>query len=275
MKKDIRLIAFDLDETLLYSDKTLPEENRLALLEAARAGMEIVPATGRIFCGLPEFIRELPFHYAIYANGAQVVARETGECLYDAYMPNALALRLMAFLDTLPVAYDCYLDGTAYMAKNFYDDLGHYIATPVYLKMVKGMRHAVEYLPDLVKQTGLPVQKAQLFTADHARKAEYMRLLTERFPELSVTTSTPDNLEINAKSANKGEALLALCKKLGLSRKQAMAFGDGLNDVSMIEAAGLGVAMKNACPEVLRVADHVTLTNNEAGVAAAIRKFCF
>lgn len=275
MKKDIRLIAFDLDETVLNSDKTLSEENRKALVKAAEAGIEIVPATGRIFCGLPECIRALPHNYAIYANGAIVTDVRTGETLYDALIPNGRALELFRFLDTLPVAYDCYLDGTAYMAKEFLDNIETYIATPVYVKMVRGMRTAVPYLPDYVKERGLPLQKMQAFTADHTRKPELMRLLAERFPDYSFTTSTPDNIEINVKKANKGDALLALCAHLGLSPEQAMAFGDGLNDIAMLKAAGTGVAMANACPDAMEAADLVTLTNNEAGVAAAIREYCF
>lgn len=275
MKKDIRLITFDLDETLLNSDKTLSAENRQTLIKAAEAGIEIVPATGRIFFGLPDFIRSLPLHYAIFANGAEVMDMRTGRCLYQAYLSNARALELMRFLDTQPVVYDCYLDGTAYMTQDFLDSIERYISTPIYVKMVSSMRTGVPNLPEYVRKRGLPLQKAQAFLPDRAYKQVLMGLLEEKFPDLSITSSIPDNIEINLKSANKGAALLALCDHLNLPYEQSMSFGDGLNDISMIKAAGLGVAMANAHPDVLKAADYVTLTNNEAGVAAAIRKFCF
>lgn len=275
MKKDIRLIAFDLDDTLLNTDKTLSEENRLALCRASAAGIYIVPATGRIFCGLSDCVRALPLDYTISANGAEVTDIKTGGRLYNAFLSNERALELMHFLDPLPVAYDCYLDSKAYMARYFYDRLDTFIVTPPYLKLVRGMRNIVPYLPDFVKEKGLPVQKAHLFAADPKLKAEMKELLEREFPDLCITSSAPENLEINVKKANKGDALLALCEHLHLSPEQTMAFGDGLNDVSMLKAAGIGVAMANAGEDVKAAADHVTLSNNEAGVAAAINLFCF
>lgn len=274
-KKDIRLIAFDLDETLLNTDKTLSEENRQALLRASEAGIYIVPATGRIFCGMPECVRELPLRYTIAANGALVTEVGTDNVIYNAYLPNERTVALMKYFDTLPVAYDCYMDGKSYMAKQFIDDIERYIGTPAYIALTRWLRTPVPYLPDHVQKLGIPVQKVQLFTRDPVLKEEVMKGLSERFPDLCVTTSTPENVEISDKRATKGAGLLALCGYLGISPDQVMAFGDGLNDIPMLKEAGIGVAMANACEQVRAVADHITLSNNESGVAAAIRKFCF
>jgi Cof subfamily protein (haloacid dehalogenase superfamily) len=90
------------------------------------------------------------------------------------------------------------------------------------------------------------------------------------FSGIAVSSSVPRNVEINREDATKGRALLALAKHLGLRREQVMAFGDGLNDIAMIENAGVGVAMGNAVDEVRRVADKITATNDEDGVAAVI-----
>ena len=84
-----------------------------------------------------------------------------------------------------------------------------------------------------------------------------------------------DNVEINQAHANKGEALMALAAHLGIPRESVMSFGDGLNDLSMLRAAGTGIAMANACPEAKEAADHITLSCDEDGVAAAIETFCF
>lgn len=80
-----------------------------------------------------------------------------------------------------------------------------------------------------------------------------------------------NNLEINAEAATKGNALLWLADHLGIAREETMAFGDGENDISMLKAAGIGIAMGNASDQVKAAADEVTLTNEQAGVAAAIR----
>ena len=100
-----------------------------------------------------------------------------------------------------------------------------------------------------------------------------MRKILAEIPEVLVTSSLPNNLEINAVGADKGGALLRLAELLGIRREETMAFGDGENDMSMLRMAGLGVAMENAEDHVKAAADYVTVTNNEAGVAAALRKF--
>ena len=116
MKKDIRIIALDLDGTLLNSDKELTERGYRALEAAAAKGIEIVPTTGRFYGGMPEVIRDLPFvNYAITINGAQVANVCTGEVLYRAEIPWQRAVELMEYLDTLPVVYDCYLGNGAFM----------------------------------------------------------------------------------------------------------------------------------------------------------------
>lgn len=276
MKKDIRLIAFDLDDTLLNTDKTLSEKNRRSLLRAAEAGIFLVPATGRIFCGMPECVRELPLSYTIAANGALVTEVGTDAVIYNAYLPNDRAIALMQYFDTLPAAaYDCYIGGRSYMAKQFYDNIERYIETPAYIALTRWLRTPVPYLPEHVKELGIPVQKVQLFTRDAALKQEVMRKIGETYPDLSVTTSTPENVEITDKRATKGNALLALCRHLGISPEQVLALGDGINDIPMLRVAGLGVAMANAFEEVRAAADYITLSNNESGVAAAIDRFCF
>lgn len=275
MNKDIRLIAFDLDETLLNSDKTLSQKNKETLLRAAESGIYLVPATGRLAFAVPDCVRALPYQYVIAANGAEVTQTDTGDCIYSAYIPNARAVDLMRYFDTLPVAYDCYMGDKAFMAEKFLDAIEEYIGTPAYIEMARRIRIPVPYLPDHLLRVGQPLKKLQLFTRDPIYKAELIKTLTDMCPDLAVTASTPENIEINAREATKGNALKALCRHLGISPEQAMAFGDSFNDITMISVAGLGVAMENAEPEVRRAADYITLNNNESGVAAAVEKFCF
>lgn len=104
---------------------------------------------------------------------------------------------------------------------------------------------------------------------------EVLRKELMAIPELSISSSVYNNLEVNAKGADKGAALLWLADYLGIDREETMSFGDGENDIPMIKAAGIGVAMGNALDTVKAAADTVTLTNDEDGVAAAIRKFIF
>ena len=247
--REIRLIAFDLDGTLLNTEKRLSDRSREALTRAAAAGIEIVPTTGRFFDGMPEAVRNLPFlRYAVTINGAAVFDVRRGENLTKAELPLERALEIMEAVEGLPVLVDCYQDNAGWMSRSMWERVADFVALP----------HA---------------RKLQLIVKDLDLRERLLRELPERFPHLSVTSSWENNVEINDAEAHKGRALLRLAERLGLRPDQTMAFGDGLNDVTMLRAAGLGVAMGNACPEALAAADAVTADCDHDGVAAAIEKY--
>lgn len=269
MAKDIRLIALDLDGTLLTTDKRLTERNRNALLRAGEKGIAIVPVTGRIFNGLPKSVLELPcLKYAILCNGASVYDVAGDRLLCRAEMPLAQALEIMSWLDEQPVIYDCYAEGRGFMTEAMWNRIDRYAWSPIVVDYMKSVRTPVPELKVFLRQKGGDIQKIQAFCPDEDTQH---RLLTHMpFSGIAVSSSVPRNVEINREDATKGRALLALAKHLGLRREQVMAFGDGLNDIAMIENAGVGVAMGNAVDEVRRVADKITATNDEDGVAAVI-----
>ena len=272
---DIKLIALDLDGTLLDSRKHLSAGNLAALEQAAAQGIHIVPATGRFYAGMPEAVRALPFlRYMIAVNGAQVCDLRTGDVLYRAEIPCAQALEVLDDLAALPGIYDCYVDGCGYMSRTQYERAADYIREPGILQMVLETRRPVEDLAAFLAAGARSPQKIQMFFRDMDRRALELQRLPKRFPELVITTALTNNVEINAWGAQKGTALEMLCGHLGLECAQAMAIGDGLNDRSMLRAAGIGVAMGNAPAEVQREADFVTAANDADGVAAAIRRFC-
>ena len=276
VKRNIRLIAFDLDGTLLTSDKQLSEGNRTALFRAAEKGIEIVPVTGRVFDFVPDFVRTLPFlHYAITLNGAEVLRLPGREIIRRAVIPCALALKIMRFLDDCPVIYDCYAGAESYMSAEMRARAAEYTDNVFFIRALLSRRLPVENLSEFIREQHADAKKILVYTKDYAYKQTLMGKLKDAFPMLSITASDPDDIEINIAEANKGTALLALTKALGLSAEQSLAFGDGLNDISMLKAAGIGVAMGNAEKEVLAAADYVTENNDADGVAAGIYRFCF
>ena len=115
------------------------------------------------------------------------------------------------------------------------------------------------------------VDKVNLLFSDLDEREEIRTLLKQR-TDVIVSSSLYNNLEINAIGAEKGEALLRLASILGLSREETMACGDGDNDFSMIRLAGTGVAMENGEESLKAIADYITGSNDEAGVAQAIEK---
>ena len=277
---DIRIIALDLDGTLLDSQKRLSDVNRAALARAAERGVLVVPTTGRFFGMMPACVRDLPFvRYAITINGAQVYDRVADAALVREEIPLDVALEVMRLLDGFDVIYDCYRSNWGWMTQAFKEKSADYATNEHYVKMIADFRTGVPELKAHLAATRGEgdVQKMMLFSrlddpgtrALHAVRTE----LAARFPGLKATASTWNNIEINKATAHKGVALARFAESLGFTLANCMAFGDGGNDLSMIEAAGVGVAMANACPEVLAAADWVSSSNDEDGVAAALGHF--
>ena len=271
---DIRIIALDLDGTLLDSNKNLSEANRAALAAAAAKGILVVPTTGRFFGMMPPAVRDLPFvRYAITVNGAQVYDRETDTAIVREELPLEKALAIMRYLDGFDVIYDCYQDNWGRMTKAMQDKAAEYAQDPHYIKMIREFRKPYPDLKSYLAEQGRDVQKIMLFARDPAVRDTLAAELPTRFDGLAVSTSTFNNLEINVATAHKGRAIERFAAHFGWTLANCMAFGDGLNDLSMVKMAGTGVAMANAAPEVLAAADYVTLSNDADGVAAALRHF--
>ena len=280
MKNDIKIIALDLDGTLLDSQKRLSEANRAALEEAAAKGVHIVPTTGRFFGMMPQAVRDLPFvRYAITINGAQVYDRETDTAIVREEIPLEMALDVIRLLDGYDVIYDCYRSNWGWMTESLQAKAEDYATDAHYLKMVREFRKPVPDLKEYLKSTAAEgdVQKVMLFARNTPGSESVTKAITEavseRFPLIKTTSSSWNNLELNIATAHKGNSLKRFAEHLGYTLDNCMALGDGTNDLSMIEAAGLGVAMSNAHPLVLAAADHVTVSNDEDGVAKAIRDF--
>ena len=272
--RNIKLIAIDLDGTLLGSDKQLSEENALSLERAAAKGIEIVPATGRFYKGMPQVIRELPFvHYVISINGAQVYDVRKDKTVCSSEISAERAVSVMERLDKLPVIYDCYQNGWGWMTQSFYDKADRYAANIHSLEMIKNLRTPVPELKEFLLEKGEGVQKIQAFFRDMELRARALKTLPDELPDLVVTSSIVNNIEINSKEATKGNALIKLAEHLNIPIEETAAFGDDFNDITMLEAAGVGVAMKNADEAVKLSADLITDDCNNSGVAHAINHF--
>ena len=272
----VKIILLDLDGTLLNRDKQISPANRATLERAAAEGVYIVPSTGRFYEGMPAVVRELPFvRYVVTVNGAQVYDAAEKKVLHRCEIQPEAAERVFDRLDTLPVIYDCFLDGWGYMDERNYQRIDQFISDPRVNRMVKDLRRPVKDFRAFIRRENRPLQKIQMFFTDMDRRREELERLARDFPDMAVTSSISNNIEINEKHANKGEALAFLCRLLGVDQRDTMAFGDGGNDKSMILAAGVGVAMANADEELKAAADYVTDTNDADGVAKAMDKFVF
>ena len=270
----VKMIAFDLDGTLFDDRKQLPQENIAALRAAGDAGILLVPATGRILQGLPDQLLQLGlFRYFIFANGASVYDLDTETQLFSACIPPELAVRICEHMDTLPVLYDCYRGEWGYMTQWMYEAAPDFFALePEILKLVRRLRKPVPELKENIREVEVPLEKLQMYFRPEqmAERERQLLELPRLFPEIAATSSLKNNIEINSIKAGKGRALLELCAQLGIAPEDTVAFGDGLNDADMLEAAGYGAAMENAADAVKQKADAVIENNNDAGVGKEI-----
>ena len=163
----VKLLALDLDGTLLNSQKELTLRTRDALYAAAGAGVEIVPTTGRFFTGMPEVIQKLPFlHFAITINGAQVYDIREKKAVSTAEIPLETALRVLEYLDGFPVIYDCYQDNWGWMTRSMQENAAAFVPIDHSLRMVRSLRTPVDELKAYLREQNRSVQKLQLFTPE-------------------------------------------------------------------------------------------------------------
>lgn len=269
----IRLIALDLDGTLLNSAKEITPGTLEALHKAASKGVEIVPSTGRSLDGIPEEIAKLPFvRYALTLNGAVVANIRTREIVYQCNFSKDEALYLWKHIQKYDALCDCAIDGELYMERETFLRLEEYGQSPERIALMRKTRKEAFSIREMLLQANTKTAKMNLLFNDPQKRLSAKYEL-EQIPFVEVSSSLDRNLELNKKGGNKGNGLLALAKYLGIAREQIMACGDSDNDYSMIKAAGLGVAMENGLEEIKKIADKVTLSNDKDGVAYAIEQW--
>lgn len=273
MRRDIKIVALDLDGTLLDDQKRLSQRNENALRRCLAQGIHIVPTTGRTWDGIPEEIRTLPgLRYTITTNGAVVEDVVEHKIIRERKLTNEQTLRLTALGDSFQAMYDAYIEGRGITELRFIEHLEDYGISLEIQELVKKTRDVVPDIYEHVRASGKTSEKVNYFFKDLQMREKARQTLAE-YKDIVVSSSIYNNLEINASGATKGNAIWSLADYLGVDRLQTLACGDGENDITMIRQAGIGVAMENASKELKQLADHVTLTNNKDGVAEAIERF--
>lgn len=264
------LVFSDLDGTLLDHQKRLLPENVAAVRKLAELGGSFVPCSGRAVTGIPADILGLPsVRFAVCANGAVIneLTPEGPRVLHTVLMSREKVLELFERFSCFDITFDVFLDGQAYAEAERYRNLERFIPDPANAAMFRSTRKQVDMtIPELLEEHPW-VEKIVCFWRTQEERAQMIAMI-DADPDLVWSTSASGNIEINDVNATKGTGLKWLCEHVGVPVSEAVAFGDDLNDVPMIEAAGDGVAMGNAKPEVLAVADHVTLDCDHAGVGA-------
>lgn len=239
---EIKLIALDMDGTLLNDQHEISEANRQAIKEAQEKGIYVVLSTGRSLRKCEKHADSLALSsYLVTVNGSEIFDDKRG--LVERNLVKSESIQWMVEL-TQKHKIRFWAISTN---RNWFDEMPEDIHSEEWLKF------------------GFNIK-------DEPTRDKILKELQAR-GEFELSNSTPTNIEVNPAGINKAKGLKLVCERLGIDMKNVMAVGDSLNDLAMIEEAGLGIAMGNAQEIVKLAAAWVTTSNNEDGVAVAIRKW--
>ena len=273
LKKNIKMVALDLDGTTFDSAGDISEHTVNTLEEAAAAGAHIVVSTGRSYASLPQHIKDVSgIEYAITSNGAHVNRMDSGEQIYSDFLDPKAVERVAELKTETGADIEVFINGKAYVDESYYEDV---------------KENGCEFRnADYVLWSRRPVPDVTALMLENKEEIENvnfvfrtLELLEEAKPKVcaienaNITSSFLSNLEVGGPNTSKKTALLWLTDRLGISTDELMCCGDAPNDQAMLELAAIGVAVANAWGGLKEHADYITASNDDDGVALAIEKF--
>ena len=293
----VRLVALDLDGTLLSRNNEVTPATREAIARAVAHGVTVVPATGRPLASLPPVVAKLPgIRYAITSNGAAVwdlnsdplgavysryanaAGHATSEpvCLIHRLMPEETAREVFALFQQYDGELSVFSDGLCIKTPEGIAKLearrAQFLSTEAKQSTTDGRFTVVRGIESWMARHAGEIEKLCMFF-DSKEKAQDVMPLFLAMPGVEVVQGSPDNIEVTAAGVDKGEALLALADRLGIPHEQTMAVGDSGNDRAMLEKAGIAAVMANGMPEIRAIGRLVSEADcDHDGVAELFRR---
>ncbi len=271
--RKIRMVALDLDGTTLNSRKQISQRTVQAFHSAMNRGAHIVVATGRTLSSLPDQLLHIDgLEYAITSNGSHITELAAMKTIYEDHIPPAAVEQIVGLMRGTGISVETFVEGKAYIDQREYDDV---LTNGSDFRDVEYIRETRTPVPDILDFMIANREFIENINLNfrYIEDKERWRPVLEQIPDTTLTTSFIHNFEIGGRSTSKAEALRFLMKKLDVDKEELMAAGDSLNDSAMLQLAGIGVAMANAEPEIREMADYITDSNDEDGVAKAIERF--
>ncbi len=265
-----KMIVLDLDGTLTNSKKEVSQRNQEVLQRAMEKGIIVVLASGRPTRGVMPIAKmlELKKHHGciLSFNGGRIIDLTTEECLFQIDIPEG-------WLDKI-----YHLSRKCGIGLSTYEGVDKLVTEDdnAYIQLELGINQMKKITPEsIIEYVTFPVPK-YLLAGDPQSIAQAEPLFKQMLGEhLNVFRSDPHFLEILPPKIDKAYSLKKLIEKLHISREEVIACGDGYNDISMIKFAGLGVAMENANDQAKAVADYITRSNDQDGIAHVVEQFLF
>ena len=286
-----KLVAVDLDGTMLNSFGDITENTKQVIKEKIKDGKEIIIASGRSIDSIKTIAEEIGSeNFFIAGNGSIIYDIKNNKILYEKYIPKNKALEIMKMCEENSIFYTVYTKKTIVTSSLQYNVLYYYKEnlkkeenkkTSITIvenicEYVKNMRdekvmkilvadNTKSIFNSIIKKVR-NIKDVEVLDVSHMSR-KIIRHGTEEIPIEYYYT------EISMQNVDKWSAIEYLIKKIEIKKEEVIAIGDNMNDKKMIENAGLGIAMKGSMPEVLEAANYVTSSNNEEGVASALQKF--
>lgn len=260
----IKLVAVDLDDTLLSSTRQISLRAGNAIRRAVQQGITVTIATGRMHCSALPYAIELDLDVPIITyNGALIKCSRSGKTILHRPLDADTAAGVLELFRRRGWYIQSYVDDVLYVKERdekarYYEEIANVVAVPVGERL-----YSLEGAPTKLLAVAEPEEMREIVATVKAFFGD----------RIYVAASKPKYLEMTNPEVNKGRALAVLAQRLGISRSEIMAVGDSVNDLDMISYAGWGVAMGNARDEVKAVASAVTSANDADGVAEAIEKY--
>ena len=263
----VKLIALDLDVTILRGHKEVTKRTREAMWAALESGIFVVPATGRSYTDIPDAVRGIPgLSFFLTSNGANILDGRGLNSIYTDLIPWKQAVQALHIIEEYGTQPSVHMNGSSINLKTADPRIIARYGNTDYFT-----RGSVENLADYVAEQKTDVEKIFAVLFEPQRKTDLTARITSEFP-MAVSASGPDNVELNSQTASKGRGLSVLCGKLGIRAEETAVVGDSINDISMFEFAGCSVVMGNGENCLKAMARYETDTCWEDGAAKAIEK---
>ncbi|WP_416197538.1 MAG: HAD family phosphatase [Sporanaerobacter sp.] len=268
-----KLIATDMDGTLLNSQNKITDRNKKAILEALEAGVKVILCTGRIFTSALYYAKTLKLDTPIIAcNGAYIAEQDKSKIIYEEPISIESFKKIVEIAEEENMYYHFYDDSTFY-ARELNDTIMNYMnwnkerdeMDRIDIRIVKNPL-------DTIKDENRKVYKI-VFVDENREKLKRFREKISTIKGIEVASSWWSNVEVMNEGVSKGKALNKLCDMLNISMDEVIAIGDNENDIPMLKVAGLGIAMANGEGVAKDAADYIADTNDESGVGKIIEKF--
>lgn len=269
----VSIVFADMDGTFLAMDKSVPLANLQILDVLLRHHVPFVPCTGRPISAVPQQIMvHAATRYAVGSNGAVVFDVVHNRTLHVERMQADRILALYERVKHLHATFDVFADGSVYAERCRYNAMESLGIDEPTLAVLRRVRTPVDFTVPQIVHRAHSIEKITCFWQNE-RDQQALQEAIDDVGGFSCAHGHPKNFELQAEGVSKGSALLWLCSHLGIPTSESVAFGDEANDLPMLIAAGDGVAMANATPEVYAAANHCTTSSDNAGVAYYLERF--